>query len=40
MNMGDSIIEMKGSLKQIQLENMLIQKSDPNYVIVLQMYKI
>jgi hypothetical protein len=26
MNMGDSIIEMKGSLKQIQLENMLIQK--------------
>jgi hypothetical protein len=26
MKMGDSIIEMKGSLKQIQLENMLIQK--------------
>jgi hypothetical protein len=26
MNMGDSIIEMKGSLKQIQLENMMIQK--------------
>jgi hypothetical protein len=26
MNMGASIIEMKGSLKQIQLENMLIQK--------------
>jgi hypothetical protein len=26
MNMGDSIIEMKESLKQIQLENMLIQK--------------
>jgi hypothetical protein len=24
--MSDSIIEMKGSLKQIQLENMLIQK--------------
>jgi hypothetical protein len=26
MNMGDSIIEMKGSLKQIQLEKMMIQK--------------
>jgi hypothetical protein len=26
MNMSDSIIEMKGSLKLIQLENMLIQK--------------
>jgi hypothetical protein len=26
MNMSDSIIKMKGSLKQIQLENMLIQK--------------
>jgi hypothetical protein len=26
MNMTDSIIEMKGSLKQIQLENMMIQK--------------
>jgi hypothetical protein len=26
MNMTDSIIEMKGSLKQMQLENMMIQK--------------
>jgi hypothetical protein len=26
MNMADPIIEMKGSLKQIKLENMLIQK--------------
>jgi hypothetical protein len=26
MKMGDSIIEMEGSLKQIQLENMMIQK--------------
>jgi hypothetical protein len=26
MNMSDSIIEMKGSLKKIQLENMMIQK--------------
>jgi hypothetical protein len=26
MNMGDPIIEMKGSLKQIKLENALVQK--------------
>jgi hypothetical protein len=26
MNMTDSIIEMKGSLKKMQLENMMIQK--------------
>jgi hypothetical protein len=49
MNMGDSIIEMKGSLKQIQLENMLIliililkirSELVCEYVIVSQMYKI
>jgi hypothetical protein len=34
MNMSDSIIEMKGTLKQIlQLENMLIQKSEKRTVL-------
>jgi hypothetical protein len=35
MNISDSIIGMKGSLKQIQLENMMIQKIKKSYVAVL-----